>query len=336
MANRKASQNRKEILSICFGLQAKYPGEPFQLSSIKLREIVNRYKPYITVLENEGILELIHNYSVEHKICKRYLLHIGRMKSELPFLTLKNHFKIDKTITQAQSIKSAQINMDGLDYGNPDCIAPWAVYHNLRYLNRDQKVNRVHSSLSSFPKIYRHRIMAPDNEPLVLLDISGSNPFIFSSLLGDHPDELAFRNSCINGTLYQDIADQLGHTKQEIKAAMLPWFGLNKFKIEYGIIAKIIDLYPNMNNVLLEQKKGDYKNVTYFCMQNESKIMIDLVCHELVKRYPGVFHYTIHDAICIPEILEDETKDIIKKASIQVLGIGPHIKTKYLTEKCTT
>ena len=135
----------------------------------------------------------------------------------------------------------------------------------------------------------------------------------------------------MNGTLYDNIAKECETTREKVKNSMLQWFGINRINFDYGILPKIIKMFPHANDTLNYLKRDDYKGATYYCMKMESKIIIDLACTELVRRYPGVFHFTIHDAICAYANLAEEVEEIIKLSSNKANGLAPHLKTELLS-----
>jgi hypothetical protein len=209
-----------------------------------------------------------------------------------------------------------------------------------------QANRRVHTSLTSFPKILRPFLCLVEqqtgelNFSKCIIDGKNTQPLLICVKMeqeGFLPD-VDFKQFCINGTLYDEMAKELNETRSWVKSYMMNAILFTPQNSEYthnknmhsekNVAKKKISLYfkyrfPQVYNWLLT-KKIDLKNSgTSENTRNAGgsqlaieiqKMEAELWIHSLLKFIPEyVIYITIHDSVMIFNPKIEQVKCIAEK-----------------------
>ena len=74
-------------------------------------------------------------------------------------------------------------------------------------------------------------------------------------------------------------------------------------------------LYPSVHEYILEFKteKKNYKFLSHHLQRMESEFIYNNVVQEIIKKYPKMVFFTVHDSICFPKSYRDGVKEIFEK-----------------------
>jgi hypothetical protein len=81
--------------------------------------------------------------------------------------------------------------------------------------------------------------------------------------------------------------------------------------------------YPGIYGIIKDSKKSDHKAFAIGLQKLESKIFIDDISRELVKR--GIIPLTLHDGLMVPKDREEETLQVMRSVLKSYLGTEPTI-----------
>lgn len=211
------------------------------------------------------------------------------------------------------------------------------------YMTRSDGSGRIFTNLTSIPRELRECIYIKDNEKLCEIDISNSQPFLFNKFLlenfnyeddifGDkYNDVKLYIDQTSKGILYDDLI-KLWDYKDDRNLFKKEFFGTifyckvtSNFRYEYS--KKFSELYPNVMELIIKMKEGNYKNLAIQLQKIESDIMIFKVCYRLSKEAPGVWFATIHDSIMC-EKKDKEFILMIVKEEFNKQNMFPTLKIK--------
>ncbi len=225
----------------------------------------------------------------------------------------------------------------------------------------DDKYGRVHSNVTNIKCSIRRRLTV-NNLQLVEIDISNSQPLMFSLLLlsgfqttkqslyplpstyicsANHirlkelsDDTWCYIELCEQGQLYETLMTYLGIDSNDSKAR-------NKFKRD--LFKKVLyccnetqdnalsdafgELFPNVLKAIKWHKRDDYRELARNMQRAESDLIINKVCGRLMTEHPDCPILTVHDSLLTPEANEDLVKSVLLDEAAK-LGIHPSIKVK--------
>lgn len=317
--------------SYCTGLYSK---------SYRLNDKFLKQKPVARIIRyNISKIEKLNQYFIEQKLFEyQYLLpqynnlqliHID-IDGALNFIeTNKNDIKnIEHYYRQVYKINSG--------YTRKISVSP--------------ENNRVHTSLTSFPKKLRQFLCLVDNETGELnfnsctIDGKNTQPLLICSLMEKEGYEILsdFKALCLNGTLYNQMAKELGESrawvKEYIMKAILFTFNNSEYthnldilsendKQKYKISIYFKNRFPDIYNWLKSKKQelkfnssSRKKNTGGSLLAKEiQKMEAELWIHHLLKELPTELIYiTIHDSL----MLFNPTDEQIRFLEMKVKEIG--------------
>ncbi len=319
-------------------------------SNILKRKYGKHYNHYIDYLVENKFMNMISNYYVGKK-AKTYKLNITtldiiRHKSTDKIL-LKKHKKdyIYQTFTNKQeSPINLQIRkklIDNLYHVNIDydCAFNWLktqkknktidlnqYFKNLSSIDGIQtnhiffkfdQYGRLHTNFTVLKKHIRQNCLTIDNQQIMELDISNSQPLFFAVYLkteigeDNFNDEVKRYVECVkNGLIYDEIQQRFPDIiKNRQDAKMLMYkilFGKNGTrKIENKMFK---ELYPTVFNYIKEFKilSDSYKSLAHELQNLESNFIFNTVIVELIKKFPHIKFFTVHDSIIFPSKYKEE------------------------------
>jgi hypothetical protein len=169
-------------------------------------------------------------------------------------------------------------------------------------------------------KEIRNQFLTINNEHLEELDIANSQPLFFAILLKKESphingDTKRYFELVKNGLVYDDIIEN-SRVKTRKAAKELIYkvlFGDNEdSKRENKIFRK---LYPSVHKYILEfkEEKKNYRFLSHHLQRMESEFMFNGVVTDVIKKYPELAFFTVHDSIIFPQSHRDEIKVIFDK-----------------------
>ncbi len=103
------------------------------------------------------------------------------------------------------------------------------------------------------------------------------------------------------------------------------FFGKNK---QTGKVRELFARdFPTVYKAINDLKRKDYRQLAYLLQAHESKIMIDIICRQILDELPGTFIATIHDSIMTTPDKVDEVRAIMKR-EFQRFGLDPTIRVE--------
>jgi len=243
----------------------------------------------------------------------------------------------------------------------PKAKSAWEVYQIDRLQHRDYYANRCdfdrfHSNYTGLPKSTRLQLSI-DGDPLVSVDVSNCQPLalgiaVLQTVQSNHLPICGTLNDwialCAQGQIYEFAQSKLnageikpfvvtknGRTyevdpqkwdRRKTKDAFIICLFERIETMRQNPIYQIIERYfPAIADYIVSTKRAGYQLVAHACQRMESKIMIDGVAAEMLRRHPTSPILTIHDEIIVPAAKLDELRAILKSEFL-IYGVEPAIK----------
>lgn len=227
--------------------------------------------------------------------------------------------------------------------------------------------NRVHSSMTSFPKKLRRFLFLMDEKTgemkydKVIIDGNNTQPLLICIKMkqeGFEPDKDFFKY-CLEGTLYQQLAEELCESRNWVKNYMM-----EAILFTYGNCRKVQRLKNPIGNDIDKQKIARYFKsrfpAVYYWLLNKKETLrasklktknylnkggsllayeiqrmeAELWIHKLLPEIPeDIIYATIHDSIMLfaPQSEQIElVKQLIIETGRNLYGIDIPIKIEYL------
>ncbi len=179
---------------------------------------------------------------------------------------------------------------------------------------------RFHTNFTILKKEIRNKFLTINNEILTELDITNSQPLFFAILLKKevpsiNGDTRRYFDLVKNGLIYDDIIQNSTiKTRKSAKELMYKvLFGDNEECKKENRIFKT--LYPSAHEYIVEFKteKKNYRLLSHQLQRMESEFIFDTVVAEIIKEYPNMIFFTVHDSICFPKSYKNRIKKIFDK-----------------------
>ncbi len=183
------------------------------LSSVKLNKMVDRYKRYFDFMQEHNIINC--DESFEDGKCKSYQMKLKFLECSDPHIMTLTHPTLIKKLASVKIkikgrkrnnknhtaiikwIKAIKVDYpsalkeimnkreyDGLNYVKlySHLNALCKLHSEQKYIIFNDKLGRVYTSITSFPK-YLRKYLSMDGEALAGFDLSGSHPLFFSLII---------------------------------------------------------------------------------------------------------------------------------------------------------
>ncbi|WP_276497913.1 hypothetical protein [Pontibacter litorisediminis] len=230
---------------------------------------------------------------------------------------------------------------------NIDTLAILKIKNGEFFMVRDMVVNRVHNNLTSFPKRLRPFLRVASGEALVNLDIRNSQPLLLSLVLKHHypgtmPEDVAkYIQLCETGQFYEHMMDLMGvpacpvhreKIRKPFKEACFAHIFYCRYNphYQYEDAKAFKKAFPNCFKVIVQEKKGNYKNLSIKMQQAESELMIDRVVKHLADLGQNIFALSIHDSLVVTKGHADYVRQLMLD-EFAAQGVYPTINVEPLS-----
>ena len=220
-----------------------------------------------------------------------------------------------------------------------------------RFYFSPDKYGRIHTNLTSLPRTLRP-FLTVDGQPLWNIDIACSQPVFLYALISKQPafksissnisskyntsfsspydttlDDVALYYSLVcTGQLYEFIMQTAGITDRKVAKDAFFLFIYCKVTSRLTKVGRILkECFPTIYKICRELKSIDYRDLARTLQRTESAFVIDGVCGTLVRQYPHVPLFTIHDSIMTTEPFTHLVTAAFAEQS-KSTGITPTIK----------
>lgn len=179
---------------------------------------------------------------------------------------------------------------------------------------------RMHTNYTILKKEIRKNYITINKLPTFEIDIKNSQPFFLILLMKKNlpmselikPDVSKYIDLVKNGLIYEELIDKCKlKNREEAKILMYKvLFGKNGKKNKENILFK--ETFPNVHKFIYDykEKSKDYKILSHDLQLIESDFIYGRVVNHLIKSFPDMVFYTIHDSIVVPIKYKDEAKKI--------------------------
>ena len=176
---------------------------------------------------------------------------------------------------------------------------------------------RMHTNFTILKKEIRKKYLKIEGESVFEIDIKNSQPFFFAIFLKQELDEelndevKRYIDIVRNGLIYDEFIDKYPNIFKDRSEAKLMMFkvlfGTNNNNKENNIFR---ELYPSVFEYIKEFKSLDdtYKSLSHKLQRMESDFIYGKVVKDIIKKYPHVKLFTIHDSIIFPKKYFEEVK----------------------------
>ena len=311
-----------------------------QLYSQFLKKVINgKYKNYITKLLNWGIIETDNHYrkkikSKGYRLTEKYRdaktvqvriedeklianywnYKVGEKKkiSEFPHQYISSC--LEKVEIEYDAAKE-YLNKSDLDfeqYSFWNCSVD--MIHSKDWFFRvDSTAGRVHNNITNLPSAFRP-FLRFNNEKLVEIDISNSQPLLFNVLISRYiwrytshggtsfpyvppsTEIYKYKKLTEEGKFYEYVMDELGiqeeRSKFKIRLFSKVFFSKEEENEERKIFRR---LFPDVSEIISYYKRVNYRYLAIELQKVEAEIMIHSVVPRLAEK--KLFLLTIHDSI---------------------------------------
>ena len=141
-------------------------------------------------------------------------------------------------------------------------------------------------------------------------------------------DVKEFINLCEQGILYDDLMRRLNipHWRRKgFKRLFFSQVFFGKVRSEGRVRELFARDFPTVYKAINDLKQKDYRQLAYLLQAHESKIMLDVICRNILAEMPGTFVGTIHDSILTTPDKADEVRTIMVR-EFRRFGLNPTIK----------
>lgn len=240
-------------------------------------------------------------------------------------------YEVDVDIDAAANyVEQARIT-GALDYKK--YMKNYLSIQNLKYNNmffNFDKYGRMHTNYTVLKKHIRQQYLSLDNQPLVEVDLSNSQPLFLGVLMKNElpankiiqPDITRYIELVKTGLIYEELMTKSNIIvdRQEAKLIMYKiLFGVNSLNKVIEINGKNInadrifyDTFPNVYDFIKTYKDGkkNYKRLSHTLQRLESDFIFGDVITHLMKSDPEIKVITVHDSLCFPIKHQERVKDI--------------------------
>lgn len=180
------------------------------------------------------------------------------------------------------------------------------------------KSGRIYNAFHNIPKKLRHNLEYNGSPLTELFDLHCSFYTLSVGMILDkfeniNPEDLeSFYDTCFSGKLYENLADEIGCTRDEAKEKLQGWrncwrYGALHFeKFGYSDVSGYMETnYPVLSNIYYnwEKRKNKYnkivKNLQYDACVFETQIISKLATW--INSEYGITCFCLHDAIYVSE-----------------------------------
>lgn len=372
----------KEVISIVASSTRKNINSS-QLQITYLRKLVPQGDSYLKKLIDLNIILRTGN-AIKGQSSYQYIF-APEYQSKYIVLPLNNaklirRIDIARKERQKDAIRSIRGHSEQLKQLKALCIAPeWKAFIDANYTKETDQYNsivssairimnnditcsidntsgRLHSNVTNMAKILRSYLRIND-EPLINLDVSNSQPYLSTILLTDpgkvscmtknpafalllqslkvslKEDVKKYISLVISGKIYEYLMtefsnDGLELNRDETKKMMLRiLFARNRLpKDETNRKARLIfkDRFPTVNKIFSKirgSEKGskfeNFKRFAILLQRIESYLMLDIIVKRINSELPGTIAITIHDSIMTGELKNNV--EAVRKIMIEEL-----------------
>ena len=301
-------------------------------------------------IEDEKILQRIN----KHKLKSINDIPEG---SEYEFL-FDNLNKI--RINHADAIQFINENYSGdPDIYNAYRVSIDYIQEKTFFFKVDDIAGRVHTNITNLSRDLRC-FLNHEGKPLINIDICNSQPFLFNILIQDffkakQPNtSFSFNNNTLYNNLpyvvqfpdvmmYESLTSEGKFYEYLMKEAGINYSIENRAKFKKIIFKKVFycknrgnytykeaklfrKLFPHINNIILNFKKDDYKQLAIKLQRAEADLMINKICKRISFERPEIFVSTIHDSILTTEENKDYICNVIFSEFEKNYNLEPSIK----------
>jgi len=137
----------------------------------------------------------------------------------------------------------------------------------------------------------------------------------------------------MRGQIYEHLEQGMKATSQRpekwdrdrIKHALMICMFAKTYIVKMNPLYWLIETeFPAIAEYMITAKRNDHRQLARACQKMESKIMIDGVAAEMLRRHPTSPILTIHDEIIVPAGKLDELRAILKSEFFSY-GVSPAI-----------
>jgi len=320
----------------------------------------SKYNYYMSYLVENGILEMVSNYFAGKKTKTYSILpsvlngKISRYRNNDKTLLKKyksgvlsiedngnSYNLIDGDIKQklVSDLYHVDIDMDrSLCYLNSimqdkdiynrniysiECISKKHIFYHF------DTYGRLHTNFTILKSFVRQHCLTIDGVDTKEIDIRNSQPLFLTKIMLNSNDTIKnsdefelFKYLTINGILYRYIMDMSGIKEKKLVKSYIykVFFGRNNLNSRPDKI--FYSLFPNIHDFIRKYKKdnNDYKQLAYELQRQESNFIYNVIIREIMKRYPHIKFFTVHDSISYPKIYENEIMSIFNEKMDNLLA----------------
>lgn len=195
---------------------------------------------------------------------------------------------------------------------------------------KDDFAGRIHTPITSLPKVARQFLLGPSGKPLVEIDIACSQP-LFAAIVSRESGYLCpqYLKDCESGVLYNVILNEINDaeitTRKQAKTAMFRYLYRDCHSTPEPIDKFIAKKYPELNDFVRKEKCTDIDGNTRLAQlmqQLESRLVIWEVCGNLMSAHPAQFALTVHDSLMVEQSLAETVVKLLK-SSFSALDVHP-------------
>jgi len=301
----------------------------------------------------------------DERIIQRLTKHKLKLVSEIPNgseydLLLDNLYKIKINHTEAIKFINCNYSCDP-DIYNAYRVSIDYIHEQTFFFKVDDIAGRVHTNITNLSKKLR-QFLRFEGKPLVNIDISNSQPFLFNILIRNFLNSkqvknfiLNYNNNYLNSTYsnppyvvqfpdivkYEKLTSGGAFYEYLMKKTSEIIYDRQSFKINFyrkvffcksnnyyiNKETKLFrKLFPNVFNVILHYKSEDYKQLAINLQKAEANIMINKICKRISIERPEIFVSTIHDSILTTEENKEYICNVILSEFENNFKLKPSLK----------
>jgi hypothetical protein len=136
------------------------------------------------------------------------------------------------------------------------------------------------------------------------------------------------------GRLYDDVAAQLGTTRQQIKERLFANWLFCRDHTHWRLGRAMEGLFPTATAAILALKAKDYAHAAHHLQRTESALMIRQVARLFAARHPDAFLATIHDSLLVHPELVAGARGLVTEVFARV-GLTPTVRLEVLAREQT-
>jgi len=181
---------------------------------------------------------------------------------------------------------------------------------------------RMHTNFTVLKKEIRKNYITIDGLPTYEVDISNSQPLFLAVLMINklskseliRPDVSKYIDLVKNNLIYDEIIN-ICKLKDRNEAKIMMYrvlFGKNGVKKRENILFG--KTFPTVYKFILDYKESakDYKILSHDLQLKESEFIFNKVVSHLIRHYPEISIFTVHDSIVVPIKYKDKVEEIFQ------------------------